>query len=383
MNIALGGSNGAAIDRATLPQSTMIDYVRLYQQTDTTPPYVTATTPIDAAMGIATTSAMTATFSEAMTASTINSDTMFIERGGILISAAVSYDAATHTATLTPTTPLTNSTMYSVTVKGAAGGVADTAGNPASGDYIWAFTTVAAATGSPTGKLPAGTPIDLSNPLAFGFVALWHFDQGLTPVNLVNPALSGAYQGTPTVSSTPDGMGMAARSDADYLLVTDAGNVLNFTTGPFSIEVDFYYATLAPGTVLVGRDHFNVDGYNIQTANDGVGKRIAIELNHGSTSDVVQTGEVLTVGAVNRVLVTYSGSTVTIYVNGVSQATASYTPPVRAVENLFVGRDATFTGMHFNNPITRLGMWNRALTASEALQVTKTNPYAYMVNSGQ
>jgi len=238
-------------------------------------------------------------------------------------------------------------------------------------------------TALPTGKLPAGTPIDLSNPLAFGFVALWHFDQGLTPVNLVNPALSGAYQGTPTVSSTPDGMGMAARSDADYLLVTDAGNVLNFTTGPFSIEVDFYYATLAPGTVLVGRDHFNVDGYNIQTANDGVGKRIAIELNHGSTSDVVQTGEVLTVGAVNRVLVTYSGSTVTIYVNGVSQATASYTPPVRAVENLFVGRDATFTGMHFNNPITRLGMWNRALTASEALQVTKTNPYAYMVNSGQ
>ena len=241
-------------------------------------------------------------------------------------------------------------------------------------------TRVLRAAGSWTVKPPAGTPIDVSNPLANQLVAAWHVDQSPFPVNLVNAALSGAYRGTPAlVPTSDDGIGMVAPSDSDYWLVTDPANVLNFTTAPFSIEVDFYYGAATPGRVIVGRDRFNVDGYNIQVANDGAGKRIAIELNHNGTSDVLQTNEVLTIGALNRVLVTYSGSTATIYVNGVNQGSRGYSAPVLAVEPLFVGRDASFGGLNFNNPITRLVMWNRALTASEALQVTKTDPYAYMV----
>src|SRR5262249_20850328 len=158
------------------------------------------------------------------------------------------------------------------------------------------------------------------SPLALGLAAAWHFNQGSSPVNLANPALNGAYQGAPILAPTEDGAGMAARSAADYLLVPDPNNLLNFTTGSFSIAAGFSSAVPMPGVVLCGRNPFTAAGYDIQIATEGVGKRIATVLSHAGTADIVQTGEVLIVGAINRVLITYGGSTATIYVNGVSQA---------------------------------------------------------------
>src|SRR5262249_55941710 len=73
----------------------------------------------------------------------------------------------------------------------------------------------------------------------------------------------------------------------------------------------------------------------------------------------------------------------TIYINGVAQpldygATGAYSPPVLGLHDLIIGRDASFSGTAFKNPITRLIMWNRALSTSEALQVNSSDPYAYM-----
>ena len=227
-------------------------------------------------------------------------------------------------------------------------------------------------------KPPASATVDASNPLATNLVAVWHFDKN-PPLNLVNAALSGAYQGSPTLVPTQAGIGIAAPTDSDYLRVADAGNVLNFTSGPFSIAADFYYGAAAPGRVLVGRDRYLVDGYAVQIADDGVGKSVAVAINHGGTADVVLTGPVLTIGAINRVLVTFTGAAVTVYVNGANSAGGAYLAPVLAPESLFVGRDPTRSGMNFDNPITRVAMWNRELAASEALQITKDAPYAYMV----
>ena len=239
--------------------------------------------------------------------------------------------------------------------------------------------SIARGSGSWVVKPPPGTPIDSTAPLANGLVGVWHFDQSGPPLNLVNAALSGAYQGSPTLLPTQDGFGVSALTDADYLRVDDASQVLNFTTGPFSVEADFYYGAAAPGAVIVGRDYATLHGYSIQIANDGVGRRVVAQLHHGGTSDVVQTGTVLQIGAINRVLVTYSGSTATIYVNGVNQASGPYTPPTLGPEPLAVGRDAVTGGMNFNNPTTRLVMWSRVLTPGEALQVTSSDPYVYMV----
>ena len=71
------------------------------------------------------------------------------------------------------------------------------------------------ASGSWVVKPPPGTAIDISSPLASGLVGVWHFDSGATPLNLANPALSGVYRGSPTLSPTQDGIGMTVRTDAD------------------------------------------------------------------------------------------------------------------------------------------------------------------------
>ncbi|EIC28174.1 DUF4082 domain-containing protein [Methylomicrobium album] len=108
--------------------------------TDTTPPTVTGQSPQPNATGVAANTAVTATFSEAMQASTIGTSTFELRNaGGNLVPAAVSY--AGNTATLTPNTALAAGVTYTATVKGGAAGVKDTAGNALAADVVWSFTT--------------------------------------------------------------------------------------------------------------------------------------------------------------------------------------------------------------------------------------------------
>lgn len=109
-------------------------------QADTTPPTVTAQSPIAGATGVSTSTTATATFSEAMQASTITSSTFELrDAANNLVPAAVSY--AGNTATLTPSAALNQSTTYTATVKGGTGGVTDLAGNALAANFTWSFTT--------------------------------------------------------------------------------------------------------------------------------------------------------------------------------------------------------------------------------------------------
>ena len=209
--------------------------------------------------------------------------------------------------------------------------------------------SIARGSGSWGVKPPPGTAVDSTSPLAIGLVGAWHFDSR-HPAEPRQRRAERRSSGITTLSPTQDGIGFSARTDADFFRVPDPGQILNFTTGPFSIEADFYYGAAAPGAVIVGRNNASARGYSIQTANDGVGRRIVTQLNHGGTTDVVQTGPVLESGAVNRVLVTYDGSTATIYVNGANQASGPYLPPTLGPEPFAAGRDAV--GRRCRPPIT-------------------------------
>lgn len=123
---------------------------------DTTPPTVTAFTPASGATGVGTTSAVTATFSEAMNAATISTTTFELRAGGAPVAAAVTYNSGTRVATLTPSAPLAVSTTYTATVMA---GVTDAAGNAMTGNQSWSFTTAAAGDTTPptvTVMSPAG-----------------------------------------------------------------------------------------------------------------------------------------------------------------------------------------------------------------------------------
>jgi hypothetical protein len=102
---------------------------------DTTAPTITARTPAVNATGVPVATAISATFSEPVTAATIQ--ITLTPQGGSPVAATTNYNAATRTITLTPNAPLAFNRVHTVNVSGAA----DAAGNlmaPTS----WNFTTV-------------------------------------------------------------------------------------------------------------------------------------------------------------------------------------------------------------------------------------------------
>jgi glucose/arabinose dehydrogenase len=136
---------------------------------DTMPPSVTGVSPPNGAAGVGPSTVVTVTFDEDVAPSTITTSTFELrDHAGAVVASAVTYDAATRTASLTPTGPLAGSTSYMATVRGGSTGpvVTDLAGNALTSNGTWGFTTAASvATGFSESVLLSG----LSEPTAVRF----------------------------------------------------------------------------------------------------------------------------------------------------------------------------------------------------------------------
>lgn len=111
---------------------------------DTAPPIVTGIAPASGATGIVRSSSMTATFSEAMDTTTVNTNTVQLRTGGgVLVTASVAYDTTSHVVTLKPSATLAAQTTYTVTIHGGGTDprVKDLAGNALAADSTWSFKT--------------------------------------------------------------------------------------------------------------------------------------------------------------------------------------------------------------------------------------------------
>ncbi|KAF3884583.1 MULTISPECIES: DUF4082 domain-containing protein [Nostocales] len=118
-------------------------YVATYAA-DTVPPTVTSTSPNNNAINVAIGTNVTATFSEAIAPTTINTNTFELRNSAnALVSATVTYNEANRTATLIPTTSLAANTTYTATLKGGTTDprIKDLAGNALATSYTWSFTT--------------------------------------------------------------------------------------------------------------------------------------------------------------------------------------------------------------------------------------------------
>jgi hypothetical protein len=105
-----------------------------------TPPTVNSVTPTDHSSGVSLGVSATATFSEPMTSSTVNTGTVMMQdASGNVLPVNVTYAAATAKTTLTPTVGLAALTTYTVTIKGGANGVKDFNGNAMVSDFSWSF----------------------------------------------------------------------------------------------------------------------------------------------------------------------------------------------------------------------------------------------------
>ena len=109
-----------------------------------TPPTVTAKSPVSLATRVAQTANATATFSTAVQG--VSATTMRLKNpAGSVLPAAVSYNATTRVATLNPSVTLAADTKYSVSLTGGATGIRDGAENPLVSTG-WSFTTGPAPT---------------------------------------------------------------------------------------------------------------------------------------------------------------------------------------------------------------------------------------------
>jgi methionine-rich copper-binding protein CopC len=137
------GVNGTKSAVISFPVTTPLNrppvIINLSGAIDNIAPTVVSTIPANNAVNFPANNAISATFSEQVSNVTDTSFTLAI--GGAPVTATVTYDAASKTATLTPAANLTANVTYAATVVGGPAGVADIAGNPLAADFVFSFQT--------------------------------------------------------------------------------------------------------------------------------------------------------------------------------------------------------------------------------------------------
>lgn len=183
----LTGGTAAIRDTAGTPLATTG-----WSFTTTAAPTVTSRAPGANATGVAAGSNVTATFSSAVQGLSTGT---FVLKGpsGAAVPAAVSYNAATRTATLDPTASLANDTKYTATLIGGAAAVRDAAGTPLA-TTSWTFTTGPAPVITAVTPRPGASLVRRANNVAVTF----------------SEAIQGAGTGTITLKATATGAKIAA-----------------------------------------------------------------------------------------------------------------------------------------------------------------------------
>jgi hypothetical protein len=161
-----------------------VDVVYTTSSSDTTKPTLTDRQPASGATGVAASTDVTATFSEAVTSSSI---TMALrDSNDTPVSGVKAYDAGTRRATFTPSSALRGSETYTATVSDAT----DAAGNTMD-SVSWVFTTASAPPADTTPPtITARTPASGATGVPTSTTVTATFDEAVQP-STINTALSG------------------------------------------------------------------------------------------------------------------------------------------------------------------------------------------------
>jgi len=203
---------------------------------DTTAPTVSATNPLNGGIGVAV---ITASFSEAMNASTITTATFAMSGPGAApVAGTIAYNASTYIASFTPSSALAPSTAYTATI---TTGVKDAAGNALATNHAWSFTTSALASGQAAPALgAAGAFVILAGSTVTNTGATnLTGDMGVSPGTAVTGFPPGILSGSSHPGDATSATGMTdltvAYNDAagrTLAPVTVAGNLGGLTLPP-------------------------------------------------------------------------------------------------------------------------------------------------------
>src|SRR6185369_2001236 len=167
------------------------------------PVTVSSTTSRHAETGVPIGNKLTVTFSEAMDPATINTTTFTLKQGTAAVSGTVDYSGVT--AVFTPAGNLAASTVYTATI---TTGARTMAGKALEDNYVWSFTTGAAAdTTIPTVTL--SVPADAATGVPIGNKLTATFSEAMDPASISKTTFT-LKQGTAAVSGTVDYSGVTA-----------------------------------------------------------------------------------------------------------------------------------------------------------------------------
>ena len=202
-----------------------------------TAPTVISTVPTPSGVtGVATSQAVSATFSEAMNPATIISPATnftLTAPGPVTVAGTVSYAVAGSVATFTPTAALTASTTYTVTIKT---GAQDLAGNALASNYTWTFTTGAAPdTTKPTVISTVPSPTGVTGVPANQAVSAT-FSKAMNPLTISGTTFTLTGPGTTVV--------------AGLVTYAGVGNTATFTPTAALTTSTLYTATITTAMLL-------------------------------------------------------------------------------------------------------------------------------------
>ena len=182
-----------------------------------TPPTVISTVPINLAINVPINRALTATFSVAMEAASIDAATFTLKvTGGAAITGVVTYAAAGSVATFTPASPLASSTAYTATI---TTGAMDLEGTALAGNYTWSFTTAAASSGTPPTVIST-IPLNLAPDVPLNQIVSATFSEAMDPASISSATFTLTGPGSTAVSGL-----VAYAAIADSLTFTPTSNL--------------------------------------------------------------------------------------------------------------------------------------------------------------
>lgn len=316
----------------------------MYAALDTSaPPVVAGFTPASGATGLPLTVTPSAIFSKAMTGSTITSNTVVLRNAQTqaIIPATVTYDAASHAATVTPTGALAALTTYRVTILGGTAGVLDGTGVGLDTDVTWTFRT------APEVTWPQ---------LAYAF----NEASGTSAADMSgNTTAATLHSGA---SFTTDGRhgGAVSFNGTNTANVLDSAP-LDLTTA-FTIEA-WMYRTGATGVgTILTRPKSDGHGTAYGLTLSSTGTLVARATSSAGT--VTLSGGAIPVQQWTHVAATWDGATLRTYINGTLDQSTALTGTLVS-SGTFPAWIGGVSGARLDGRLDDLRLYHRALSAAE------------------
>ena len=339
------------------------DYIWVFSTGSTVSPTVISTDPQNNAFNVVLSKRITATFSEPMDPSTINSTSFTLRDNGILVAGAVTF--SNRTATFVPASPLKASTIYTGTI---TTGAKNLSGVALAKDYVWTFTTVSNLAPLVISTDPASNATNVS----LNKIVTATFNMSMDPLT-INSNTFTLKQGVNSISGTILYSGNTAsfiptnplKSNTTYTgtITTGAKNLFGIALAS-NYNWSFTTVTVVAPTVVSTDPENNAINVPVNKILTATFSQVMDPLTINAQSFILRQGNQVIPG-----LVTYKGLTATFTPVNVLNPNLTYT--------------ATITTLAKNIPGVPLNanyVWTFKTTTIPAPTVISTDPTSNAIN---